>query len=261
MGRGTGGGSSGQAGNAMRIDVVTIFPEVFTGPLQCSILMRAQEKGLLAVRVHDLRAWTTDKHHVVDDYPYGGGAGMVMKPEPWFLAVRELRTQSPAPPRVLFFTPQGDRLDHQRAVRLAQEASLLLLCGHYEGVDARVRDALVDEEISIGDYVLTGGELPALVLIDAVARLLPGVLGNEESAEQESFASGLLEHPHYTRPAEYDGLEAPAVLLSGHHEEIRKWRRRESLRRTRARRPDLLAGANLTDEDRRFLAEIEAEED
>jgi len=244
----------------MHVDIVTIFPEVFGGFLGCSILKRAQESGALRVAIHDLRDYTDDKHKVVDDYPYGGGPGMVMKPEPWFRAVEALKQGGDPAPLVIFFTPQGEPLTQRKAESLAARERLLLLCGHYEGVDERVRDALVDEELSLGDYVLTGGELPALVLVDAVARLLPGVLGNLESARQESFADGLLEHPHYTRPQCYAGREVPAVLLSGHHEEIRKWRRREALRRTQERRPDLLEQAQLTPEDRELLAEIETGE-
>ncbi|MFQ6133139.1 MAG: tRNA (guanosine(37)-N1)-methyltransferase TrmD [Armatimonadota bacterium] len=245
----------------MHVDIVTIFPEVFGGFLECSMLKRAREGGALSVEVHDLRDYTDDKHKVVDDYPFGGGPGMVMKPEPWFRAVSALKGGGEARSWVVFFTPQGEQLTQDKVKLLAARDRLLLLCGHYEGVDQRVCDELVDEEVSLGDYVLTGGELPALVLVDAVARLLPGVLGNEESPGDESFADGLLEYPQYTRPRCHAGLEVPEVLLSGHHEEIRKWRRREALRRTRQRRPDLLAQAELTDEDRELLAEIEAAED
>jgi tRNA (guanine37-N1)-methyltransferase len=239
----------------MRVDVVTIFPEMFAGPLECSIIKRVRDSGALDVCVHDLREHTTDKHHVVDDYPFGGGAGMLMKPEPWFAAVESIREQAQQPPHTIFLTPQGTVLTQPKARELAQRPALLLLCGRYEGVDERVREALVDEEISIGDYVLTGGELPALVLIDAVARLLPGAVGNEESVAEESFCNGLLEYPQYTRPRSFGGLEVPEVLLSGHHEEIRKWRRRQALLRTRERRPDLFDKLALTPEDAELLDE------
>jgi tRNA (guanine37-N1)-methyltransferase len=229
---------------------------MFSGPLQESILKRAQDKGLVEIRVHDLRDWTHDRHRVVDDVPYGGGAGMVLRPEPFFEAVDTLRE---ADSQVLLLTPQGERFDQAMACRLAEARHLILLCGRYEGFDERVR-TLVDREISIGDYVLSGGELPALVLIDAVVRLIPGALGDQESARYDSFAAGLLEHPHYTRPPVYRGLSVPEVLLSGDHESIRRWRRREALRRTLLRRPDLLTGTALSTEDRRLLAEIRAKD-
>ncbi len=238
----------------MRIDVVTIFPLAFEGPLQCSILQRARERGLVQIEVHDLRRWTTDRHHVVDDAPYGGGPGMVMKPEPFFAAVDELKGPYGTP--VVLMTPQGRRLDHELAEELASEDRLLILCGHYEGVDERVRQALVTDEVSIGDYVLTGGELPALVLIDAVVRLQPGVLGSVESVDADSFANGLLKHPQYTRPAEFRAMAVPRVLLTGHHAEVARWRRREALRRTLQRRPDLLERAALSGEDERMLQEL-----
>lgn len=240
----------------MHIDVVTIFPEFFRSPGQTSMLGRAQQKGLLVVDVHDLRTFTDDKHRVVDDYPYGGGPGMVMKPEPFLAATDYLLASAPQGTPVIFFTPQGQPLTQQRVQQLSACQHLVLLCGHYEGVDERVRRAVVTDEISIGDYVLTGGEPAAIVLIDAVVRLLPGVLGNDSSAQSDSFAQGLLEHPHYTRPAEVKKLKVPEVLLSGHHEQIRRWRRKESLRRTLLRRPDLLATAELTEEDEELLAEI-----
>jgi tRNA (guanine37-N1)-methyltransferase len=239
----------------MRVDVVTICPEMLAGPLDCSIIKRVQDSGLLEVHLHNLRDFTTDKHHVVDDAPFGGGAGMLMKPEPWFAAVESIRDGAEEPPHTVFLTPQGAVLTQAKARELAQRPALLLMCGRYEGVDERVREALADEEISIGDYVLTGGELPALVLIDAVARLLPGAVGNEDSVAEESFCDGLLEYPQYTRPRGFRGLEAPEVLLSGHHEEIRKWRRRQSLLRTRARRPDMFERLALTPEDAELLEE------
>ncbi|MFQ5846374.1 MAG: tRNA (guanosine(37)-N1)-methyltransferase TrmD [Candidatus Methylomirabilales bacterium] len=229
---------------------------MFSGPLDESILARVQEKGLVTIRVHDLRDWTHDRHRVVDDVPYGGGAGMVLKPEPFFEAVDVLR--EPAS-QVLLLTPQGERFDHAMACRLAEATHLILLCGRYEGFDERVR-TLADREISIGDYVLSGGELPALVLIDAVARLIPGALGDQDSAQQDSFAGGLLDHPQYTRPPVYRGLQVPEVLLSGDHEHIRRWRRKEALRRTLIRRPDLVARASLNAEDQFLLSEIRLEE-
>jgi len=244
----------------MRFDVVTIFPEYFTSPLQCSILGRAVEAGQVVVHIHNLRDFATDRHRVVDDYPYGGGGGMVLKPEPLFAACQALSAEPP-PPYVVLLSPQGRVFTQEIAAELAQRPRVLLLCGHYEGVDERVREALVDDEISVGDYVLTGGEPAAMVIIDAVTRLLPGVLGDEEAPAKDSFAQGLLEHPHYTRPAEWRGRKVPEVLLSGHHEQIRRWRRKESLRRTQQRRPDLLARATLTEEDHELLAEIAAEQE
>jgi tRNA (guanine37-N1)-methyltransferase len=243
----------------MRFEVVTIFPEYFESPLVCSVLGRALQAGLVEVNLHNLRDYTTDRHQVVDDYPYGGGGGMVMKPEPLFAAVEALTAEEPTP--VVLFSPQGRVFDQELAREWSQRDRLLLLCGHYEGLDERVREALVDEEVSLGDYVLTGGEPAALVVIDAVSRLLPGVLGHEQAAEEDSFAAGLLEHPHYTRPAEFRGMSVPEVLVSGHHERIRRWRRKESLRRTYLRRPELLERAPLTAEDRDLLHEIAEEED
>ncbi len=246
----------------MKIDVITTFPEVFSPVLSSSILKRAQDAGVVTVTVHDLRRWAIDAHRTTDDYPYGGGVGMVMKPEPFFAAVEELRCPSDAAcvEEVVLLSPQGELLTQNLARELSGRDHLILLCGHYEGVDERVRSHLATRQVSIGDYVLTGGELPAMVVIDAVARLLPGALGAEEGAETDSFSDGLLEYPHYTRPAEFRGWKAPEVLLSGHHEQIRRWRRKESLRRTRELRPDLLAEASLTDEDRELLEEIEEEE-
>jgi len=246
----------------LRIDVLTTFPAMFAPVLGESILKRAQEAGIVSISVHDLRRWTHDRHHTTDDYPYGGGPGLVMKPEPFFEAVEELRCRPEVgcAEEVVLLSPQGERFEQSAARDLAARDHLILLCGHYEGVDERVRAHLATRAISIGDYVLTGGELPAMVVIDAVVRLLPGVLGAEEGAAADSFAEGLLEYPQYTRPAEFRGWSVPEVLLSGHHEQIRRWRRKESLRRTRRLRPDLLARANLTDEDRALLEEVEAEE-
>ncbi len=243
----------------MRIDVITIFPGFFSSPLECSMLGRAQQVGALTVQVHDLRNWATDKHRVVDDYPYGGGAGMVMKPEPLTLAVEDLLREAGPDCPVILLTPQGQQFDQAKAEQLAQQAQLILICGHYEGVDERVRQSVVTEELSIGDYILTGGEPAALVVIEAVARLLPGVLGNPASLHNESFASGLLEYPHYTRPVTWRGMSVPEVLLSGHHEKIRRWRYKQALRRTRERRPELLEQLELTEQARELLAEIEAE--
>lgn len=243
----------------MRIDVLTIFPGMFQGPLSESMLRRARERGLVDIHVHDLREFTDDRHRTTDDYPFGGGPGMVMKPEPIFRAVEHVLAQTGGPARVILLTPQGRLLNQELAWELSRERHLILICGRYEGVDERVRIGLATDEVSIGDYVLTGGELPAMVLIDAVVRLVPGVLGDERSPQEESFTDGLLEGPHYTRPREFRGMAVPEVLLSGHHEQIRRWRRKEALRRTLERRPDLLRTARLTAEDLRLLAELEAE--
>jgi tRNA (guanine37-N1)-methyltransferase len=238
----------------VRIDVVTIFPELLDGPLRTSIVGRAAEAGLVEFMTHDLRAHGLGRHRSVDDYPYGGGAGMVMRPEPLFAAIEPLRA---AGAHVVLMDPAGERLTDAVAHELAAVPHLALVCGRYEGVDERVR-TLVDREVSIGDYVTTGGELPALVLIDAVVRLVPGVIA-PASHEDDSFASGLLEYPQYTRPETFRDLPVPPVLLSGHHGEVERWRRREALRRTRERRPDLLQSASLTDEDRRAIDELSAE--
>lgn len=245
----------------MRIDIVTIFPEAFV-PLQISMLGRAQERGVLTVSVWDLRDFTADRHRQVDDAPYGGGAGMVMKPEPFFAAVDAIRAAAGATtPRIILTSPQGEQLTHALAEQLAAEGHLVVLCGHYEGIDERVRDALTTDEISIGDYVLTGGELAAMVIADAVARLLPGVVGDAASVQVDSFREGLLDYPHYTRPAEFRGQRVPAVLLSGDHEAIRRWRHAQRLRRTLGRRPDLLKAEALSEEDRRLLEELDVEPD
>jgi len=242
----------------MRIDVLTIFPEVVHGGVDYSIVKRARDKGLLSVFVHDLRDHTTDKHRTTDEPPYGGGAGMVMKPEPIFAAAEHVKNEYwTEQSKIILTSPQGEVFTQARAAELSQCPHLVFICGHYEGVDERVREHLVAEELSIGDYVLTGGELPALVILDAVIRLMPGVLGDEQSALEESFSEGLLEYPQYTRPADFRGWTIPEVLLSGHHAEIAKWRRRESLRRTLARRPDLLAEATLSESDRRLLSELQ----
>lgn len=245
----------------MRVDVLTIFPEIFAGFLDTSIIKRARERGHLEVNLVDIRAYTRNKHRNVDDYPFGGGPGMVMQAEPLFLAVEALlpADESIRPP-VILMSPQGEVFNQELASQLARQEHLILICGHYEGIDERVRIGLVDRELSIGDYILTGGELPAMVVIDAVTRLLPGVLGAPEGAKEDSFAMGLLEYPQYTRPRSFRGLEVPEVLLSGNHEEIRRWRRRQALERTWRRRPDLLAGVELSPEDRHMLEEIRRQE-
>jgi len=222
----------------MKIDIVTLFPEICRAPLNESIMKRAQKNGIVDLRVHNLRDWTTDKHHVADDAPFGGGQGMVMKPEPIFAAVEELRNQTS---KVVLMSPAGRRFDQQMAAQLSGESHLIIICGHYEGVDHRVIEHLIDLEISIGDYVLTNGAIAAVVLVDAVVRLMPGVLGHEQSAADDSFSRGLLEAPQYTRPAELRGWKVPEVLLSGNHAAIEKWRKKEALRRTQENRPDLLA--------------------
>jgi tRNA (guanine37-N1)-methyltransferase len=247
----------------MRIDVVTIFPAMVEQVLAAGIVGRAIERGTLSVVVHDLRTFTTDKHRVVDDVPYGGGPGMVLKAEPMFRAIESI-TREGEPARVVMTSPQGTRFEQAVAERLSGAGRLVLLCGRYEGVDERVR-SVVDEEISIGDYVLSGGEIPALVIVDAVARLVPGVVGDEQSVAADSFRRGLLDFPHYTRPAELtvasaSTLRVPEVLLSGNHAEIRRWRKREALARTLARRPDLLDDAVLDDEEKEILRELKVRE-
>ena len=242
----------------MRFDIFTLFPDVMQPYLQTSILLRAQQRGLIEVRLHNIRDWTADRHHVTDDEPYGGGGGMVMKPEPVFAAVEGVLGVPPACP-VILLTPQGRLFNQQIAQELARQPHLALLSGRYEGMDERVRQHLVADEISIGDYVLTGGELPALVLVDAVARLVPGVLGDPDGAWDDSHAAGLLEYPHYTRPAEFRGWQVPEVLVSGDHARIARWRREQSLLRTYQRRPDLLDKAELSDAERKFLESLEEE--
>ena len=244
----------------LRCDVLTLFPEMVTPVLESSMLKRGRDKGLLEVKVHNLRDYTTDKHKIADDVPYGGGAGMVMKAEPILRAVEEIRQpydQRREAIRLLLPSPQGRPFTQSYAHELSADSRrLMILCGHYEGIDERVRLTLRPEEVSVGDYVLTGGELPALILIDAAARLIPGVLGDPASIVEESFAEPLLEYPHYTRPAEVRGLTVPEVLLSGHHEAIRRWRRKEALRTTYEKRPDLLKVRQLTLEDRQLLDDI-----
>jgi tRNA (guanine37-N1)-methyltransferase len=236
----------------MRFDVFTLLPETFSPYLQASILQKAAERGLLEFHVHNIRDYTHDRHHTTDDTPYGGGGGMVMKPEPIFEAVESVLGVPQACP-VILLTPQGRVFNQKIALELASQPQIALLCGRYEGIDERIREHLVTDEISIGDYVLTGGELPALILIDAISRLLPGVLGDPDGAMDDSHASGLLEYPHYTRPPEFRGWSVPETLLSGDHGKIDKWRREQSLLRTMAKRPDLLNTAPLTDDDKKFL--------
>jgi tRNA (guanine37-N1)-methyltransferase len=221
----------------MTIDILTLFPDICRAPLGESIMKRAQENGIVDLQIHNLRDWTTDKHHIVDDAPFGGGQGMVMKPEPIFAAVEDLRNQAS---KVVLMSPAGHRFAQQTARHLSQEPHLIIICGHYEGVDHRVIEHLVDLEISIGDYVLTNGAIAAVVLVDAIVRLLPGALGHQQSAVDDSFNHGLLEAPQYTRPAEFRGWKVPQVLLSGNHAEIAKWRKEQALKRTRENRPDLL---------------------
>ncbi|WP_258361059.1 tRNA (guanosine(37)-N1)-methyltransferase TrmD [Moorella sulfitireducens (nom. illeg.)] len=241
----------------MRVDVLTIFPEIFSGFLNTSIIKRAREQGFLTVNLVDIRDYAGNKHRNVDDYPFGGGPGMVMQAEPIFLAVEALLPgENAVRPPIILLSPQGEVFNQDLAAELAGEERLVLICGHYEGVDERVRQFLANREISIGDYVLTGGELPAMVVIDAVTRLLPGVLGDPAGAREDSFAMGLLEYPQYTRPRSFRGMEVPEVLLSGNHERIRQWRRRQALERTWRRRPDLLARVDLSAEDRHLLEEI-----
>ena len=243
----------------MRIDVFTLFPQVFQPYLETSILHRAIQRELMEINLHNIRDWATDRHHVTDDVPYGGGGGMVMKPEPIFAAVEGVIGSEPDCP-IILLTPQGRLLDQSIAYELSQRPQLALLGGRYEGVDERVRQHLVSDEISIGDYVLSGGELPSLVLIDAIVRLLPGALGDPKGAQDDSHASGLLEYPHYTRPAEFRGWGVPEVLTSGDHAKVDRWRREQALLRTYLRRPDLLANADLTAEDELFLEKIARDE-
>jgi tRNA (guanine37-N1)-methyltransferase len=243
----------------MKCDVITIFPEIFHAYFNGGVLGKALQKEIIEVKVHDLRDYTKDKHRTVDDYPYGGGAGMVMKPEPFFDAVKTACPER-AGRRVVMLSPAGEKFDQHMAEELSGEIRrIIFLCGRYEAIDERVRMAIVDDEISIGDYILTGGELAALVIIDAVARIIPGVLGDERSAEEDSFSSGILDYPHYTRPPVFGDMPVPEVLLSGNHKEISLWRRKEALRRTLERRPELLDRIKLSDEDYRLISELRRE--
>lgn len=245
----------------MHMDVLTLFPGMFSGVLGDSILQKAAEKSAVQYNVVNFREFADNKHQSVDDYPYGGGAGMVLKPQPIFDAVAALKesANSSKPPRVILLCPQGERYTQKKAEELAQEEHLIFICGHYEGYDERIRTHLVTDEISIGDYVLTGGELAAMVVIDSVVRLLPEVLGNAESHQKDSFSTGLLEHPHYTRPAEFRGMKVPETLVSGNHRLIEEWRMKEALKRTYARRPDLLEEIELTEQQSEWLAVLKKE--
>ncbi|HPC86925.1 MAG TPA: tRNA (guanosine(37)-N1)-methyltransferase TrmD [Smithellaceae bacterium] len=239
----------------IRFDVLTIFPEMLHSPLEFSLLKKAREKGLIEVGLHNIRDWAEDKHRMTDDAPYGGGCGMVMKVEPVARALAAVK-KSGGPSLTVLMTPQGEIFHQSLAAELARQAQIILICGRYEGFDERIRENLADREISLGDYILTGGELSALVVIDAVSRLIPGVLGNEASASRESFSQGLLEYPQYTRPAEYSGWRVPEVLVSGNHAQIERWQRIEALRRTWQRRPELLEKTELGEEDRELLEKI-----
>lgn len=240
----------------MKFDILTLFPAMFDGPFTESIIKRAVEDGLINIRLHNIRDCAFDRHKTADDYPYGGGAGMVMKPEPLAACIEKVKAERPAA-RVILTTPQGKPFNQALAGELAREEEILIICGRYEGVDERVRELFVDDEISLGDFVMTGGEIAAMVLVDAVSRLIPGVLGCGDSAAGDSFSDGLLEYPQYTRPAEFRGLAVPEVLLSGNHQEIARWRRRQALQRTWLKRPDLLAAARLSEEDRKYLQDME----
>ncbi len=240
----------------MNFHIMTLFPEMVMGGLSASITGRAMEKGLISVEAVNIRDYAGNKHNSVDDYPYGGGAGMVMQAPPVWNCYQDLASRIPKAPRVIYMTPQGRVFNQKIAGELAREEDLVFLCGHYEGIDERVLESICTDYLSIGDYVLTGGELPAMVMIDCIARLIPGVLSNETSADIESFHDNLLEYPQYTRPEEFMGKKVPEVLLSGHHKNIEEWRRKESIRRTLERRPDLLSEANLTEKEKKYLEEL-----
>lgn len=239
----------------LSFDILTLFPGMFSGPFDESIIRRARDKQLIDINLHNIRDYAAGRHQVTDDAPYGGGAGMVMKTEPLSACIEAAKAQKPAS-RVILTSPQGRRLNHAVAKELAQTQGLIIVCGRYEGIDERIRQLYADDDISIGDFVLSGGEIAAMTIVDAVTRLIPGVLGSEESADTDSFCDGLLEYPQYTRPFEFKGLKVPEVLMSGNHEMIRKWRRRQSLQKTMQLRPDLLQEVILNKEDRRFLEEM-----
>lgn len=240
----------------MRFDILTLFPGMFSGPFDESIIKRAKDKQLIDISLHNIRDWATDRHQTADDAPYGGGAGMVMKPGPLADCIDSVKAMHPAS-TVVLTSPQGRRLTHRVALELAQRTGLIIVCGRYEGIDERIRTLYAEDDISLGDFVLSGGEIAAMTIVDSITRLIPGALGSNESAEADSFSDGLLEYPHYTRPPEFKGLTVPETLLSGNHELIRKWRRKESLRKTRILRPDLLSFTVLTREDKLMLMEIE----
>lgn len=240
----------------MQIDILTLFPEMLEGTFNSSILKRATDKGLFDYRLINFREFSENKHQKVDDYPYGGGAGMVLTAQPIFDAVAHAKKDTAAKPRVILMCPQGERYTQAKAEELAQEEHLIIICGHYEGYDERIREHLVTDEISIGDYILTGGEIGALTIVDSVVRLIPQALGNEQSAVEDSFSTGFLEHPHYTRPADYQGMKVPEILLQGHHAKIDLWRKKQSIKRTYERRPDLINEADLTEVEAELLNEI-----
>jgi tRNA (guanine37-N1)-methyltransferase len=242
----------------MKFDILTLFPGMFSGPFDESIIKRAKEKQLIDISLHNIRDWATDRHHTVDDSPYGGGSGMVMKPGPLAACIESVKERHPLS-TVVLTSPQGRRLTHQVAVELTGRSGLIIICGRYEGIDERIRALYAEDDISLGDFVLSGGEIAAMALVDSVSRLIPGVLGSDDSAGTDSFGDGLLEYPHYTRPPEFKERAVPEALLSGNHELIRKWRRKESLRKTFLLRPDLIAEIDMSREDRKMLKEIEQE--
>ncbi len=241
----------------MRFDIITIFPDMFLGPLSQSILGRAQKEKIIEVHVHNLRDFTKDPHRTVDDYPYGGGAGMVFKVEPLYRAIRYVKRLIDTPVKIISMSPQGKIFNQDKAKELAKNDRIIIVCGHYEGIDERIYELFPIEEISIGDYILTGGELPAMIVVDAVSRMIPKVVGNEESLGFESFERGLLDYPHYTRPREFKGIKVPEVLLSGNHKRITAWRKRQAIIRTLVRRPELLKMANLSEDEKAILRDIE----
>jgi tRNA (guanine37-N1)-methyltransferase len=245
----------------MKFDIVTIFPRMVDAGLAEGVVSRGVERGLLDIKVHDLRDFTSDRHRSVDDVPYGGGPGMVMKPEPLARAVEDIRARRGIPDTVVLLSPQGRRFTQAEAARMSGLRHVALLCGRYEGMDERIRSLVATEELSIGDYVVSGGELPALVIVDAISRLVPGVVGDARSVEEDSFSRGLLDYPHYTRPSEFSGAKVPDVLMSGHHEQVRRWRKKTAIRRTLERRPELLDIAALDDEERALLDEIRKEQE
>jgi tRNA (guanine37-N1)-methyltransferase len=245
----------------MKFDIVTIFPRMVEAGLAEGVISRGVERGLLDIKVHDLREYTVDRHRSVDDVPYGGGPGMVMKPEPLARAVADIRARRGDPDTVVLLSPQGRRFTQGEAARMSALRHVALLCGRYEGMDERIRTLVATEELSIGDYVLSGGELPALVIVDAISRLVPGVVGDTRSVEEDSFSRGLLDYPHYTRPSEFSGAKVPEVLMSGHHEQVRRWRKKTAIQRTLERRPELLDTAAMDDEERALLDEIRKEQE
>ena len=243
----------------MRFDILTLFPEMFAGPFSDSIIKKARENEIIDINLIDIRDYTTDKHNTADDYPYGGGAGMVLKVEPIYYALQDITNDFNQDSTNILLTPRGEQLDQKMVKELSEEKRLILICGHYEGVDERIRNNFVDKEVSIGDYVLTGGEIPAMVLVDAVARMLPDVLGDDESKKNDSFYNGILDYPHYTRPREFKGMSVPEILLSGNHQLIDRWRKKEALKRTYLIRPDLLKNTKLTEDQQELLREIKQE--